>query len=244
MLSFILAACNNIDIMFMLDNSGNILSPNAGAIPSNFAHSVNFINNIAASLGIDCNRTQAGAILFGNNGLIKIKLNEFCTTSSFQTAVNARLLFQNQRANLAAGLVSAAQSFNVTNGGRTNSWKVVIIIYGGEMSSSSNPQNGTEQAAALKAVADDIYVFNTDFFYAAGLATPDLALQMASTPYSTHLYTLTAPNYSFQQFADNYVQVVKDQIGASCNTKRIGITPYSGSGQCVFFQCGYIIRQI
>ena len=63
--------------MFLLDNSGNILSPNAGSIPSNFAHGVNFINNIAAALGIDCNRTQAGAILCGNDGLVKIKLNEF-----------------------------------------------------------------------------------------------------------------------------------------------------------------------
>ena len=216
--------------MFLLDNSGNILSPNAGSIPSNFAYGVNFINNIAAALGIDCNRTQAGAILNGNNGQVKIKLNEFCTTNYFQNAVNTRLIFQNQRHNLADGLAKAVQSFNEINGGRTNSWKVVVIIYGGEISSPTNPQNGTEQAAALKAVADEIFVFNTDFFYAAGLATPDLALQMASTPHSTHLYTLKAPDYSFQQFTDNYIQVVADQITASCLKQRLDITSYSGSG--------------
>jgi hypothetical protein len=234
MCSVLAAACTTIDVMFIVDNSGNINAPAASNAVSNFNRAIQFIQAAGFAMNVDCNNVRAGVVLFGNNGLLKVKLSDSCDPTTFSSNVQSKVLFQNQRANLAAGLATAAASFNVSMGGRNNSFKIAVVLYGGQASTTSNPSNGTIEAALLQSVADQVFVFNTDFFVVnnLNLATPVLAMQIASQPYSTHLFTLTAATgYDFNIFLTSYVTVLKNQITNDCNVKRQGIVPYSGSGE-------------
>ena len=111
------------DIGFIVDSSGSIRS-HYGIVKS-------FVKNVAEEIGISLSGTRAGVLLFSDNAILKVKLNQFDNTADFNNAVdNLDHLDSGTYIGLAIK-TALEQLFTIPNGMRINVPNVLILLTDG-----------------------------------------------------------------------------------------------------------------
>ena len=148
--------CKLVDIMLALDNSGSITQLD----PNNWDYMIDYSTNLATQVTLGETEYQVGALLFGNSGRIKIKLDQTRSNAELTDLIE-NLNFQAQRTNVVGGLQGTRViGFNETNGARSNAYKVAIFLYDGE---PTNPDFGTiddvrAEAPKLKEAGVEVFI--------------------------------------------------------------------------------------
>ena len=176
------SACDrNIDLVFMLDQSGSV-----GRDNHNIA--IQFIVNTVSFFTIGRQTTRVGLVAFSTNSHIEFNLNAHRSLSSLTTAINA-VSYRGGYTATAFALNDTRKLLNPSNnfGARPNSQgvpKIAVLITDGR----SNRGSLRYAAPALKAAGVQVY--------AVGIANYDLSelRLISSDPDNEHVFLLNSFN--------------------------------------------------
>ena len=199
--------CSQVDLLFILDMSSTVNKIDS----RNSDYILGFAKSIVDQLVISLNGTHVGVVLSGNNGLLKIKLNEFTDADLLKAAIY-KLEFKDQWTNIYGGLEEAKNAFKPANGARYNVTKVVIFITDGEKANDSYP-DPQPSAADLKNSGVEVFVVSHSHYFSKNESTMKLVKSIASEHLVDHLFI----SDDFGNLK-NYVQTFKDIIDKSCAT--------------------------
>lgn len=142
---FIFTVCNNTnpDIVFVLDESGSVGS-------TNFNKEKTVVKNIIQLFQIGPSDTQIGVVSYASSVNIDIHLNQYSDLSSLLNAID-NIMYSGGGTNTHSALTKVlTESFTSTNGDRTNSPNVVVVITDGRSGSMSST---LQEAEKLKKIA-------------------------------------------------------------------------------------------
>ena len=197
--------CSRVDLLFILDTSNSVIKIDS----KNWNYILGFAKSFVDQLAVSPNGAHVGVVMFGNNGVLMIKLNEFTDADLLKAGID-KLVFKDQLTNIYGGLEEAKNAFKPANGARYNVYKVAIFITGGEKANDryTDPQ---ATAADLKNSGVEVFVVSHSHYFSKNESTMTLVETIASAPLIGHLFisddfwTLT-----------NYVQRIKDTMDKSC----------------------------
>ena len=194
-----------MDLLFILDISGSINKIDL----MNWNYILDFAKSFVDQLAISPNGAHVGVVLFGNNGVLKIKINEFTDADLLKAAID-KLEFKDQRTNIYGGLEQAKNAFKPANGARYNVYKVAIFITGGEKANDryTDPQ---PTAADLKNSGVEVFVVSHSHYFSKNDSTMTLVKSIASEHLIEHLFI--TDDFGYLQ---DYIQPIKDTMDKSC----------------------------
>ncbi|KAK2138584.1 hypothetical protein NP493_7476g00000 [Ridgeia piscesae] len=178
----------------------------------NWEYILGFAKSFVDQLVISLKLGKGFFFLFGNNGVLVIKLNEFTDADLLKAAID-RLEFKDQRTNYYGALEEAKYAFKPANGARYNVYKVAIFITDGEKANEryTDPQ---PTAADLKNSGVEVFVISHSHYFSKNESTITLVETIASEHLVEHLFI----SDDFGNLT-NYVQMIKDTIDKkSCAT--------------------------
>ena len=194
-----------MDLLYILDISGSLNKIDS----NNWNYVLEFAKSFVDQFVISANGAHVGVVLFGNNGVLKIKLNEFTDVILLKAAID-KLEFKDQRTNIYGGLEEAKNAFKPANGARVGVKKVAIFITDGEKANEryTNPQ---PTAADLKNSGVEVFVISHSHYFSKNESTMTLVETIASPPLTEHLFI----SDDFGNLK-NYVHGIKDTMDKSC----------------------------
>ena len=175
----------------------------------NWNYILDFAKSFVDQLAISPNGAHVGVVLFGNNGVLKIKLNEFTDADLLKAAID-KLEFKDQLTNIYGGLEEAKNAFKPANGARYNVNKVVIFITDGEKANKRYP-DPQPSAADLKNSGVEVFVVSHSHYFSKNESTMTLVETIASERLIEHLFICD----DFGNLT-NFVQPIKDKLDKSC----------------------------
>jgi len=203
-----------VDLLFILDMSSTVNKIDS----KNLDYILSFAKSVVDQLDISLNGTHVGVVLSGNNGLLKIKFNEFTDAELLKDAIN-KLQFKDQWTNIYGGLEEAKNAFQPANGARYNVNKVAIFITDGEKANDRYP-DPQPIAADLKNSGVEVFVVSHSHYFSKNESTMTLVETIASDHLDDHLFI----GDDFGNLK-NYVQMITDSIDTSCATPSA--TPFA-----------------
>ena len=194
-----------MDLLYILDISGSLNKIDV----KNWDYVLGFAKSFVDQLVISATGAHVGVVLFGNNGVLKIKLNEFTDVDLLKAAID-KLEFKDQRTNIYGGLEEAKNAFKPANGARSGVKKVAIFITDGEKANEiyTDPQ---ATAADLKNSGVEVFVISHSHYFSKNESTMTLVETIASAPLTEHLFI--SDDFAYLK---NYVQGIKDTMDKSC----------------------------
>jgi len=199
--------CSRVDLLFILDISDSVSKIDS----MNWNYMLGFAKAFVDQLVISPNDAHVGVVLFGNNGVLEIKLNEFTDADLLKAAVD-KLECQDQMTNIYGGLREAMNAFSPANGARANVTKVAIFITDGEKANDRYP-DPQPIAADLKNSGVEVFVISHSHYFSKNESTITLVETIASEHLVEHL--LISDDFGNLK---NYVQMIKDTMDKSCAT--------------------------
>ena len=214
----VLDSCNYLDILVILDTSGTIEREATGGHRNNWEWMIEASQKLVDLHSIGPLETQIGVVIFGNNGKVKIALDEFDNAADLNDRLS-ELDFKNQRTNLIGGLqVAREDGFSTENGARTDAGKIAILMYDGEPPNTDSMSGAMIEAPKLKEFAE-VYVLTLNYYFEYNLTTDDLVKEIASEPPDTHLFFFNTYESAIEIMAD-----IKAENHASCSATLAPVT--------------------
>lgn len=114
-----------VDLVFIIDSSGSIRRERFPAV-------INFFASIVEQIELGRDKTQVGALIFGDVAHVQFNLNTYSSKGDVVTAVKSTP-FLGERTNIASALwILRNTSYLPANGGRANAQKVAILFTDGD----------------------------------------------------------------------------------------------------------------
>ena len=208
-----------MDLLYILDISGSLNKIDV----KNWEYVLGFAKSFVDRLVISATGAHVGVVLFGNNGVLKIKLNEFTDVDLLKAAID-KLEFKDQMTNIYGGLEEAKNGFKPASGARSGVKKVAIFITDGEKANARyiDPQ---ATAADLKNSGVEVFVISHSHYFSKNESTMTLVETIASAPLLEHLFI----SDDFVKMQANYVQVIKDTMDKSCGVIASTKNPFAST---------------
>ena len=155
--------CDFYDLIFMIDTSGSIEDIDSG----NFERIKTFVRDYSSDLAVGPSKVQIGIVMFGNNGKLKVKLNQATSQNQLQGLIDSEVTFRNQRTNLTGAAIAAMDGFSTANGKRLGVPSVAVLVTDGEMTADDD-LNVDGPMGQLKSLVDHFYVVTVDHYFTLG----------------------------------------------------------------------------
>lgn len=174
---------------------------------------LDFVKNFVSRYPFGPNAVQAGVVLFGNNGVLKIQFNSNTDLPSFIEAVDA-LIYRAQKTNIKDAIKVAEElGFISTNGDRRNGYDVAILVTDGEPQNVEFGAISKAEAESLKVNAGvEVFIIAHSFYRGQDSNSYADLQQIASTPLENHYYETG----NFAQDLPSLIETIQGQISTSC----------------------------
>lgn len=124
-------ACNQTDIVFVLDSSGSIGFGHWGQV-------LEFFKFVVSNVPVGFYATRFGSVTYGNEATVDFYLNTYNTSKDIMAAID-RIPYKDENTNTSGGLWKMkAELFTKQNGDRSSAPNIAIIVTDGKSTYDAN----------------------------------------------------------------------------------------------------------